>query len=183
IRAAALGRRADDADHLSERVLNDRLLARVPGEHVVELELEAGEALVVDSCVTEDLRRERALRVGSPFLRVEAQAGQVFAPEARSGVRVGLSLDVDKAARAVLQLAVELVAIDPEVPRRGDGYRARVLHPLRIGVDRRRLLAERERDARAVEDGATRSRERHDLAVLSLRHRAQGLAAHRLHPE
>src|SRR5262249_48632518 len=100
--ASALGRRADDADHLSERVLDDRLLARPPGQDVVELELEAGEALVVDSGVAEDLRRERALRVGAPFLGVEAQAREVLASEARRGVRVGLALDVDEAARTIL---------------------------------------------------------------------------------
>ena len=85
-----------DVDRAAERVADDRLLAGNAGELRVELELEAGEAVVVDAREPEHLRRDRALRIRAPLLPVEVEAGEVALREQARLVRRRLALDVDE---------------------------------------------------------------------------------------
>ena len=62
---------------LADGVLDDRLAPGPARELLVERELEPREAVVVDARVAEHLRRDRALRIEAPLLRVEAEARQV----------------------------------------------------------------------------------------------------------
>ena len=74
---------------------------------LVELELEAREAAVVDAGVAEHLRGDRALRVGAPLLADRSRSpGRL--PLQRGGLRrVGLARDVDEALRPVGEQRVE----------------------------------------------------------------------------
>ena len=107
-------RRADDVDRAAERVPDDRLLAGVPGEVVLEPELEACEALVVDARVAEHLRRDRVLRVRAPLLGVEVQPREALPLQRGGPLRVGLPLDVDEALRLVEQLREDRVRVDAQ---------------------------------------------------------------------
>src|SRR5919201_1849343 len=99
--ALALGHGVDDVDRAPARILDDRLLAVAPRELPVELELEAGEAVVVDTGEAEHLRRDRVLRVRATLFRIEVEADEV-SPRERTCLRgIGLAHHVDEAAPAV----------------------------------------------------------------------------------
>ena len=149
---------------------------------MVERELEPGEAAIVDARVAEHLRRERALRVEAALLRIEAEAGQVLALQNRRPRGVGLALDVDEAQRAVGERGVHLALVEPEDARGGRRLAARVAHLARVGVDRRRLLADRELQAAAVEDRSAGRGNRHVLVVLVGRQLPERARAHALQP-
>ena len=76
--AVARGHVALDRDRPADRIAHDRLAARRAGELRVELELEPGEALVVDAGVAEHLRRERTLRIRAALLAVEVEARELL---------------------------------------------------------------------------------------------------------
>ena len=88
----------------SGRIANDRLRPGSAGEVPVEAELEAGEAVVVDARVAEDLGGHGVLRVGPALLGIEAEAGYLLRLQNGRLCRVGLPRDVDKAAGAVREL-------------------------------------------------------------------------------
>ena len=164
------------------RVLDEPLAPRAAGEGLVERELEPGEPAVIDARVAEHLRRQRSLRVEALLLRIEAEAGQLSPPQPLGPHRVGLARDVDEAVRAVAELGGEGDRVEPQDPRRDGGLAVRVAHLERIGVDRRRLLADRELEAAPVVDRPTRGRDRHFLAVLARRQAAVGARANSLQP-
>ena len=182
VAALARRRRADHVDRAAERVLDDRLGPRPPGEHAVEPELEPRQAAVVDSRVAQHLGRHSALRIGSPLFGIEAETGQVALLERRSLHRVGLALDVDEAARALRQERIERIRAQAEGLSRSEGDCARVPDLVRVGIDRRRLLADRELHAHPVEDRSAPCGNLHYLAVLARRHAPEVLRPDRLEP-
>ena len=122
--------------------------------------------MVVDSRVAEDVCGHRALRVEAPLLRIEAEPFEVALLEQRRLGGIGLSRYVDEVAVPVRELLVERVGVDAERSCRRGCDAARIAHPPRIGVDRGGLLADRELDAGAVEDGAARGGQDDRLEVL-----------------
>ena len=144
--ALLLGRRADHVDRLAAAVAHDRLLARAgPTSLRSYCDLEPAEALVVDARVADHLRADAALRVRAPLLRIEAEAGEAASSGASApwpGRRTAARRRTGASCRAAAGRARS---------RRRRGCRARrratatrVAHLLRIGEDRRRLLADRE---------------------------------------
>ena len=98
-------------------------------------------------------------------------------------VGVRLALDVDEGARAIRELRVELLRIDAESLAGGQRHGPRILDPARVRVDRRRLLADRERLADAVEDRAAPGGDDDRLAVLAQRHPLERGGLHSLQPD
>ncbi len=141
----------------------------MPGQLVVVLELEAAEPLVVDARVPDHLRRGGVLRIRAALLGVVEHAGEALLQEGRGLRRVGEALDVDEPALLVDERRVQPVAVDAEQVVRRQRDPARVRHLLRVGVDRPRLLADRELDARAIVDRAAAGRDLLRLLVLGVR--------------
>src|SRR5206468_2603555 len=136
--------RVDDLERAPERVLDDRLLAARPGQRLVELELETGQALVVHARIAEHGRPHALLRILPVLLRIEAEPGNVLVLEGLCQTRVRLALHIDEPARAVGEKWVNLVRVEPEGLLDGDGGGARVFDLLRVGVDRGSPLADGE---------------------------------------
>ena len=84
--ALTCGLRADDVDRPPDGRPHDRLLAGPPGELLVELELEAAEAVVVRAREADHLRRDRVLRVEPLLLRVRVDAREGFARNAAAAL-------------------------------------------------------------------------------------------------
>src|SRR6185503_8530527 len=172
----------DRVDRLARGVLDDALATGPPGELLVERELEAGQAVVVDARVPDQLRGERELRVEAALLRIEPEARQTPFLELRRLRRVGLALDVDEAVRPVGQLLVDLVRVELQRLRDRRGLGLRVRHLARVGVHRLRLLADRELEPRAVVDRPARGRDHDILAVLARGEPAERGGTHALKP-
>ena len=152
--ARPLRLRRDHVDHAAGRVGDRRLAARLADQLLVERALEAFEAVVVDAGEAEHVRGDSSLRVVALLLGVEAEPGQVLLLELRGLRRIGLPLDVDEVARSVGEQRVERIRVDAERLRGGERDASRLLHEPRVGVHRRRLLADRERLAGPVVDRA-----------------------------
>ena len=135
------------------------------GELGVVLELEPAEALVVGACEADHRRRDRVLRIGAPLLRIRADAGEVLREECGRNLRIGEAGDVDEPLVLVEQLRIELVRVGAEKVLRRECDPARVGDHVRVGVDRRVLLADRELNSAAVENRAAPRRRRHRLLV------------------
>src|SRR5207253_3255528 len=131
-------------------VLHDRLAAGLARQGAVELQLRPGEAAVVDPGEAEHLRGEPALRIRAPLLWIEAEASDALLLQRGRGDRVGLPLHVDEAEALVGEPRLERRGVDAERAAGGERGGARVDDLPRVGVDRRRLLADRERGAQAV---------------------------------
>ena len=144
--------RVQDVDRLARRVADHGLAARLAGERVLEPELEAREPVVVRPRVADDLRRDLVERVDALLLVREAEAEDARLLQDRGARGVGLALDVDESVRPVGELGQHLVRVQPEGARDDVRGRLRVADQLRVCEDRRRLPADRELDARAVED-------------------------------
>src|SRR6185312_3702234 len=119
-----------------------------------------------DTGVAEHLRRERELRVETPLLAVGVDPRQALPAELRDERRVGLPRDVDEAAAAVAQRLVDGGRVETERARDDQGLALRLGHLARVGVDRLRLLADRELYAPAVVDRSARGRDDDVRAVL-----------------
>ena len=174
--------RPHDVEHAPERILDERLAAVTPSEHVLQLELEAGQSAVVSAGVAEDVSRHGALRVHAPLLAQEADAGEVSLLESLRPLRVGLAHDVDEALRLVEQLRVQRVGVDAERLRGGEGHLARARHLPRVRVDGDRLLGDRELDAHPVDDRPSTGRDGHGLVLLARRALAEVCRPHGLQP-
>src|SRR5207249_3516894 len=148
---------------------DDRLLARVPGELVIVLQLEAAKTPVVDTRVADHGRPDAPLRILATLLGIGEHAREALLQEERRLNGIGEALDVDELAALVAQRRVERVRVDAEETMRRDRDAARVRDLLGVRVDRRRLLADRELDARAVEDRAAAGRNLVALLVLAVR--------------
>ena len=175
--------RRDHVDGAAERVADDRLLAGLAGEVTLEAELQPRDARVVDPRVPEHLRRDAVLRIAPPLLRVEVEPGEAAPLERSRPLRVGLPLDVDEALLLVEQLRVDLVRVEVERVAGLDRDLLCVPHLLRVGVDRGRLLADRERRAHAVVDRPPAGRRGDRLVVLLRGQALQPRRAHDLQPE
>ena len=182
VAALALGRRADDVERAAEGILDDRLPARLAGELLVERELEAAEAVVVEARVAEQLRGDRPLRVGAPLLRVRGEPGQVEPRQLRRRHRIGLARDVDEAVPPVGELRGERLPGDAEDRAGALRLAARIGHLARVRVDRRRLLADRELHPGAVVDRPAAGGDLDRLAVLLRGHAAEARRLHALEP-
>ena len=169
-------------EDVSERVDHAALAPGLPGDRPVELQLEPGEPAVVEAGVAEDVRGDRALRIETALLRVEAEACEAALFEQRGLCRLRLALDVDEAALLVHQLAVERVGVDTESLRGRCRNDACVAHLPRICVHRRRLLADRELHTCAVEDRSTGRGEDDHRAVLVRRELRERPGLHGLEP-
>src|SRR5205814_1086651 len=88
--------RCVDSAAATTRILDDRLLARMAGQRVVELELEAGEPVPVDADVPEHLCADRALRIAPAFLGIEAEARELEVLQGLGLRGIRLPLDVDE---------------------------------------------------------------------------------------
>src|SRR5205823_4661712 len=95
----------------------DRLLAGDAGELLIELELEAGEPVVVDACVAQHLRGDGRLRIRAPLLAVEVEPGQLALGEQACRVRRRLALDVPEVRAARRQRVQHGAALEPEDAR------------------------------------------------------------------
>ena len=149
------GARLDDVDRRARTGRRTFVcMPGLPASWWLYCELEAAEALVVGPGEPDDLRADGALRVRALLLRVGADAGEVLLQELGGLGGVGEALDVDEVRLLVQQLRVERVRVDAEQlsGRERDG--ARLTQLGRVGVDGRRLLADRELGARPVEDRA-----------------------------
>ena len=180
--AGALGPRGDDVDRAAERILDDRLEAGPARERLVERALEPVEAVVVRTGEAEDVRGDRALRIGAQLLRVEPEPGDLALVQRLRLGRIGLAGDVDEALGPVLQRGIELVGVEAERLAGDDCGALRIDDVPRVGVDRRRLLADRERLAGAVVDRAPPGRNLDRLAVLGDRHRREAIVLRALEP-
>ncbi len=152
-------------------------------ELVVVLELEAAEPVVVDAGVADNLCGDAVLRVRPELLRIGEHADEPLLQEEAGLRRVGEALDVDELALLVQELRVQRVAVDPEDLVRGERDPARIPHLGRVGVDRRRLLADRELDPGPVEDRPAAGWNRLGLLVLALRKLREVRRLHALKPE
>ena len=133
-------------------------------------------------CEADQLGSDRPERVVAPLLRIEAEAREVTLPQRRGLGRVGLAVDVHEPLRPVGELLVERGRIDSERLRRRVRDRPRVDDFARVRVHGRRLLADRELDARAVEDRAAPGGNRQRLALLARAPRRQSARLNRLQP-
>ena len=181
--AGPLRLRRDHVDHTAGRIADGRLAAGLADERLVERALEPFEAVVVDPGVAEHVRSDAALRVVAQLLGVEPEPGQVQLLQRRRLRGVGLPLDVDEVARLVGEERVELLGVDSERVGRRECDPARILHLTRIGIDGRRLLADRERLARAVEDRAAPGRDHGRPLMLALGHPFEAGRLHALDPD
>ena len=179
-------RRRDDVDRPAEGVLDDRLRAGLAGQPLVQLQLQAREPVVVDARVAEHLRRDGVLRVGAALLAVGVEARDVLAGERRRLGGVALPAHVDERLRPVGEQLVQAVRLHeppPERLLRCQRGRARIDDLTRVGVDGRRLLAERELEAGAVEERPAARRQDLRVAVLGERELRQRRGADALQPE
>src|SRR2546423_12525737 len=168
---------------MPEPVTNERIAPRAPRQRFVESELEPRKTVVVDAGVTEHLGGDRMLRIEAPLFRIEPESGDVQALKPLGAYGIRLALDVDEAVSSVRELLVHLFRIEPQDARDDRcGFR-RVPNLQRIGVDRDRLLADGELNARAVVDRAAVRSEVDGRAVLARRHPAERLRAHALQPD
>jgi hypothetical protein len=129
------------------------------------------------------VRRDAALRVVAQLLGVEPEPGQVQLLQRGRLGGLGLALDVDEVARTVRERRVELLRVDSERLGGRERDAAWILHFTRIRVDGRRLLADRERLARAVEDRAAPGRDHRRPLVLPLGHPLEPRRLHALDPD
>ena len=182
VRPVALRLRLNRVDRLAGGVLDDPLAARPPGERLVARELEPREPVVVDARVAEHLRRQSALRIEAPFLRIEAEPRQVPQLQLRGQSRVGLARDVHEAVRPVGELRRDLARIEVHHLRDDRGLTTRIANQPRIRVDRRRLLADCQLDPAPVVDRPARGRDRDFLAVLARGEPSERAGAHALEP-
>ena len=161
-----LGPVVADVDHVTARILDQRLMPGPSGELVVEPELEAREALVVDADIPQHLRAHGMLRVPATLVGDEAEPRDPLLREQRGLAGVRLSREVDEPARPVGELRIQRVRIEREHLRDflRDASRLPDLH--RVRINRRRALAERDADAGAVEDRSAARRDDDLLAVL-----------------
>ncbi len=118
--AGPLGPRGDDVDRAAERILDDRLEAGPARERLVERALEPVEAVVVRAGEAEDVRGDRALRIGAQLLRVEPEPGDLALVQRLGLGGIGLAGDVDEALGPVLQQGIELVGVEAERLAGGD---------------------------------------------------------------
>ena len=183
VAAVPLGDGLDDVDGASVRILDHRLLPAAAGEEPVERQLEPREAAVVHSRVAQQRCAYATLRVDAALLRIEVHAGEMHALEPRGCLRISLALDVDEALRPVADLPVDVVRIEAELAAGGARDRLGLGHLARVDVDGRRLLADRELKAAAVEDRPAMGREVDRLLLLSRRKLLQRLRAHALQPD
>ena len=182
VRAVALRLRLNRVDRLAGSVLDDPLATGPPGERLVEGELESREPVVVDARVAEHLRRQSALRIEAPFLRVEAEPRKVPQLQLRGQSGVGLARDVHEAVRPVGKLRRDLARIEVHHLRDDRGLTTRIANQPRIRVDRRRLLADCQLDPAPVVDRPARGRDRHLRAVLAGGEAPERAGAHALQP-
>ena len=106
--------RLDDVESAAERILDDRLTARLARECPLERPLQPFETLVVEAGKAEDLGRDRSLRVEAELLRIEPETGVAELLELLGLARIRLPLDVHEASRAVGQRRIENRRIGPE---------------------------------------------------------------------
>ena len=181
---AAVASRAllDRVDGLAERVPHLGRAARRPLQLLVQLELEPREAGVVRARVAEHRRRDRSLRIDALLVRLEGEADEVALHELRREARRCLPLDVDEAAAAVGELAVQRSDRNPQHLRRDPRLAAWIGDLHRVGVDVDRLLADRERIPEPVVDRPAPGGQRDRLLRLRLRHRGERRRPHGLEP-
>src|SRR5581483_967221 len=103
-----------DVDRVAEGVAEDRLLAGRAGELRVELELEPGEAVVVDARVPEHLRGDGCLRIRAALLAVEVEARQISLREQARLVGRRLPFDVREVRPLRRQRFADRLALDAE---------------------------------------------------------------------
>ena len=163
--------RGHDVDRLTRRVADDRLVPRPSGELLVERAFEPVEPLVVRPREAEELGCDAPLRIGPALLGVEPDPRDREPLEELGLRRVGLAVEEDELLRVVGEPGEDGVRVDAERlpcldrrPPRGDDVP-------RIGVHGRRELADRERLARPVEDGAASRRDLDRLPLLLRGHR------------
>jgi hypothetical protein len=111
------------------------------------------------------------LGIEAELLRVEAEAGVAELLELLGPAWVRLALEVDEPARAVPEERVENGRVGVEDPAGRECQALRLVDLSRIGVDRRRDLADRQGLAVPVDDRSATGRHDHRLAVLAQRHR------------
>src|SRR6185295_1956487 len=174
--------RVDDFQGAPERILHDGLLPLRARERLVELELEPGETLVVDTRVAEHGGADPLLRIVAPLLVVEPEALDVLVLERLREAGVGLALDVDEATRPVGQQWIDLVRVETQGLLDSQRRRTRILNLARVRVDRRRPGADRQLHPEAVVDRPPVRRNVDRLTVLARRHVPESLRAHRLQP-
>ena len=173
----------DHVDDAAGRVGDRRLAARLADQLLVERALEAFEAVVVDPGVAEHVRRDSPLRVVAELFGVVAEPGEPQLLERGGLRRVGLPLHVDEVARPVGEQRVERLGVDAERLRGRQRDPPRLAHEPRVGVHGRRLLADRQRLAGAVEDRAAPGRDLGRLLVLTSRDPLQRRGLDRLQPD
>jgi hypothetical protein len=169
--AGRLGLRLDDVERPPERVLHDRLAARLPAQRALERALEPLQADVVEPGVAQDLSCHRPLWVVAKLLGIEAESGEAQSLEVLRLVGIGLPRHVDEAARAVREQRIELRRVETELLCGSEGEVTRPVHLPRVRVDGGREPPDRERLAVAIDDRPPRGRYDDGLAVLSERHR------------
>ena len=163
--------RLDDVESAAERILDDRLTARLARECPLERPLQPFETLVVEAGEAEDLGRDRSLRVEAELLRIEPETGVAELLELLGLARIRLPLDVHEASRAVGQRRIENRRIGPEDLSDGQREVARIVDLPRIRVDRRRPASDREGLAVAVDYRPAAGRHDDRLAMLAKCHR------------
>ena len=173
----------DHVDHAAGRIRHRRLAARPAAQRSVEGALEPLEPLVVEARVAEHVRGHPSLRVVAELLGVEAEAGELQPLQLGGLGRVGLALHVDEVTGTVGEQRIELLGVEPEDLRRGERDPPRARDPARVGVHGRRLLADRERLARPVEDRPAAGRDLGRRLVLARRHPLQRRALDALEPD
>src|SRR5262245_7182514 len=152
--ALALPRRprVEDVDRLPRWVADDSLAPRGSGQRAVETELESCEPVVIGARVPDHLRRDLVEGVDALFLVREAEAEDVRLLQDLGAFGVGLTLDVDESVRPIGELGEHLIRVHPQRSCDDIRGRLRVADQLRVREDRCRLSANRELDARTVED-------------------------------
>jgi len=115
---------------------------------LLERQLDAGEAVVVDPDAADQLPGEAPLRVDATRLLVGADARDLQLLDERALLERQLAREVDEALGAVAQLGVELVPRAAEERREPRRRAAGVPDDARVGVNRDRILRDRELDAR-----------------------------------
>ena len=167
---------------MTRRVAHDRPQAVLAGQLAVERELEAGEAVVVDARVADDLRADVAQGVLPPLLGDEPEPGNRLLAQAVGLPCVRLAGQVHESARAVRELLQDGGRVLAEGPADGERGGLRILHLERVREDRHRPLADRDLDPRAVVDRAAVRRDDDLGAMLSGGQAVERVAAHGLEP-